>query len=78
MRMLEFPTVLEVFLVVLRVCQLMQRAADDCLWFGGFGHDDGFKAVLTRGHVAVLSDEVGVARSLHQQLSHNRIVVPIA
>ncbi len=53
----------------------MQRAADDRLRFGDLGHHDRLESVFTGGDVAVLADEVGEAGSLHQQLSHDRVVV---
>ena len=53
----------------------MHRAADDRLRFVTLGDDDRFETVLARSDPAVAAHEVQIVRAVHQQLSHDGVVV---
>ena len=68
---------MDVLVEIVRISDFVQAAPDDRLWFGLFGDDDPFEAMLTGSDPAVFSDEVRRTGALHEQLRHDRIVVVV-
>ena len=53
----------------------MQRTSDDRLRLALLGDDDRFQPMFAGTDPTIFSDEIGVARSLHEELSHDGVVV---
>lgn len=75
MRVFQVAAVFDVLGVVIGVHDLVHRTADDGLRLCAFGDDDRFQTVFAGSNPAVLTDEIEIIRAMHQQLSHDGIVV---
>src|SRR5262245_32384163 len=71
----EFAVLFEMLLVILRVCELMERAADDCLGLITLGDGDCFKTVFTLSDPAEPPHEVDKIGALHEQRGHPSIII---
>ena len=65
----------QMLLVILRIGDLLEVAADDRRRFVVLGDGHGFEAALAFGHVNVAAHEVHEVRALEQQLRHPGVVV---
>ena len=74
----QFTVVMNVFFVALGVDIVVHGAADDGLWFVAFGDGDCEESMFAGGHPCIAADEVHVVGALHQQLSHECIVVIVS
>ncbi len=77
MTMFKHAAMFHMLFIILGISDAMQRTADHRLWFRRFGNYDRFKAMLTRGYIAIFADEIRESSALHQQLGHSRVVVSI-
>ena len=73
--LVQIAAFFEVLLVVVRVGEFVQFAADDRLRFAAFGHLDREQTVIVRRHPAVFADEVHKVRAVHHQLGEHGVVV---
>ena len=76
MRVLQFSPGLQVFYGNYRDRRAgVQRAANHGLGLVALGDDDRGQAMISSGDPAVTTDKINIARSLHQKLGHDRIIV---
>src|SRR5947208_3078061 len=66
---------IEVSLIEIRECQVMQVAADHGLWFVALGDDDRMDTVFARGNPAVSANEIRVLCTQHHELGENGVVI---
>ena len=65
----------EMRLVIVRIGDSLQIAADDGFGLVVFSHRDGFEALLARGHINVTAQEIHEVCALQEELSHPSVVV---